>query len=75
MELSVLVVLILMTIAAFCLLCSGGLIEGMTGYGTMSGLAYNSKGLYCFKNIYDPPTNPDGSPFDGYCSIIGKVVV
>ena len=58
------------------MLCTkGDIVEGMSGYGTLSGLAYNSKGLYCFKNIYDPSHNPDGTPFGGYCSVIGKVVV
>ena len=74
MELSTLIVLILVAIAGFCMFAAPKLVEGMTGYGTMSGLAYNSKGLYCFKNIYDPP-NADGTPFAGYCSVIGKVVV
>lgn len=75
MELTVLIVLIMATIAAFCMFVSPKLKEGMSGYGILSGLAYNSKGLYCFKNIYDPDTNPDGSEFSGYCSVIGKVVV
>jgi hypothetical protein len=43
--------------------------EGMGGYGIISGLGFNSKSLYCFKNPHDPPD------FPGYCSVIGKVVV
>lgn len=75
MELAMLIILIMFAIAGFSIFISGGgLVEGMTGYGTMSGLAFNSKPLYCFKNIYDPP-NADGTEFGGYCSIIGKVVV
>ena len=69
MEITVLLLFIMAAIVAFYLLISPTLVEGMSGYGTLSGLAYNSKGLYCFKNIYDPPE------FDGYCSVIGKVVV
>lgn len=69
MDLTILIVLIMATIAAFCIFVAPRTVEGMTGYGTLSGLAYNSKGLYCFKNIYDPPG------YDGYCTTIGKVVV
>ena len=69
MELMVLLVLVMAAVVAFSIFVSPRLVEGMTGYGTLSGLAYNSKGLYCFKNIYDP------EDFDGYCSVIGKVVV
>ncbi len=69
MELMVLLLLVMAAIVAFCIFASPRLVEGMTGYGTLSGLAYNSKGLYCFKNIYDP------EDFAGYCSVIGKVVV
>lgn len=69
MEATTLLVLVGLTIALFCILSKKNLVEGMSGYGTLSGLAYNSKGLYCFKNIYDPPE------FAGYASVIGKVVV
>ena len=75
MELTVLLILIMATIAIFSVFISPSLTENMTGYGTLSGLAFNSKPLYCFKNIYDPPNNADGSEFSGYCSVIGKVVV
>jgi hypothetical protein len=73
MDLYVLAILLMIIFAVFCM--KGNIVEGMTGYGTLSGLAYNSKGLYCFKNVYDPDFNPDGTPFSGYCSVIGKVVV
>lgn len=73
MDAFILAVLLLIIFAIFCM--KGSLVEDMTGYGTLSGLAYNSKGLYCFKNIYDPEYNPDGTKFSGYCSVIGKVAV
>lgn len=69
MELSHLLALILVIIAGFCILKKNRLREGMGGYGTISGLAYNNSAKTCFKNIYDPPDYP------GYCSVIGKVVV
>ena len=57
-------------VALFCMYVSKkDTKEGMTGYGTISGLAFNNDAKVCFKNIYDPPE------FNGYCSLIGKVVV
>ena len=69
MKLSHLLVAILVIIALFCILKKGYLREGMGGYGTISGLAYNNAGRVCWKNPYDP------EDFPGYCGVIGKVVV
>lgn len=75
MELSHFLVLILVIIAGFCILKKNRLREGMGGYGTISGLAYNNGGRVCWKNPYDPEFNEDGTRFLGYCGVIGKVVV
>jgi hypothetical protein len=72
MELYILLILLLAIIIAFYIF---PIKEKLSGYGIISGLGFNNRALYCFKNPYDPPTYQDGTPFHGYCSIIGKVVV
>ncbi len=70
MKVSLLIVIILAILAVACMIKqSGSVKEGMGGYGIISGLAMNNDAKVCFKNIHDPPD------FDGYCSVIGKVVV
>lgn len=69
MKLSMLIVIMLAIIAIFCIMQHKKIKEGLSGYGTISGLAMNNDAKVCFKNIYDPPD------FPGYCSVIGKVVV
>lgn len=44
-------------------------IEGMGGYGILSGLHFNNNARRCFKNPYDPPG------YSGYCETIGTVVI
>lgn len=72
MKASLLVVIVLAILAVICMLKSSGYLkEGLSGYGIMSGLAFNNNAnRYCFRNIYDPP-DWDGA----YCSTIGKVVI
>lgn len=41
--------------------------EGMTGYGTISGLAYNNRARYLFSN----PDDPDAV----YSTVIGRVTI
>lgn len=64
-----LILLACVAVLAFLAIQKHQLKEKMGGYGIVSGLGFNSKSLYCFKNPYDPPD------FPGYCSVIGKVVV
>lgn len=60
----------MVVIAVFCMIKQTSYLkEGMSGYGIISGLAMNNDAKVCFKNIHDPEW------FDGYCSVIGKVVV
>ena len=67
----IIVILILGAVVAWCILTmkSKNTKENMSGYGSISGLAFNNNAKHCFKNVYDPPW------FAGYCETIGKVVV
>jgi hypothetical protein len=67
MKNSVFVLAVLSIIFLFCLWNKAGCRENMTGYGTISGLAYGNRAQYCWKNMYDG----DGTV---YCGTIGKVV-
>ena len=69
MDLGAFLILLCLVVLLACAVKKSGMVEKMTGFGTLSGLAFNNNSLHCFKNIYDPP----GA--SGYCSVIGKVTI